>query len=87
MDFFAIVPFYLELALVPLGSSAVIRVLRLIRIFRLLKSPKTRHCVDMRLGEEPRYTVLYMYMYNCIIYVDILYNLIYIAYIYCIYCV
>eukprot|EP00913_Durusdinium_trenchii_P020436 g19198.t1 len=41
------VPFYLEMAGLQLGSSAVIRVLRLIRIFRLLKSPKMRNCVDM----------------------------------------
>lgn len=47
VDLCAIVPFYLEMAGLQLGSSAVIRVLRLIRIFRLLKSPKMRNCVDM----------------------------------------
>eukprot|EP00930_Biecheleria_cincta_P037713 TRINITY_DN25913_c0_g1_i1.p1 TRINITY_DN25913_c0_g1~~TRINITY_DN25913_c0_g1_i1.p1 ORF type:complete len:972 (-),score=146.22 TRINITY_DN25913_c0_g1_i1:105-2981(-) len=47
VDLFAVVPFWLERAGLNLGSSAVLRVVRLVRVFRLLKSPKMRTCVDM----------------------------------------
>jgi len=50
VDLMAIVPFYLTKAGFMGSSAAVLRVLRLIRVFRLLKSPKLRTCVDMILN-------------------------------------
>mmetsp|Transcript_7161 Transcript_7161/g.16280 ORF Transcript_7161/g.16280 Transcript_7161/m.16280 type:complete len:890 (-) Transcript_7161:285-2954(-) len=49
MDLLAILPFYIELA-IPGGTSggmAVLRVTRLVRIFKVLKAPKLRSCVGM----------------------------------------
>jgi len=48
LDFMAIAPFYLEVGLHGGGHNfAVIRVLRLVRVFRILKMPRLRSCVTM----------------------------------------
>jgi len=49
LDLFAILPFYVESAIpgVTGGGMAVLRVTRLVRIFRVLKMPKLRSCVRM----------------------------------------
>ncbi|CAJ1351007.1 unnamed protein product [Effrenium voratum] len=47
VDFFAIAPYYVSLSGLYQGSTAAVRVLRLVRVFRLLKSPRLRDGVDM----------------------------------------
>ncbi|CAE7259378.1 kcna2 [Symbiodinium microadriaticum] len=47
VDFFAIAPYYISLSGLYQGSTAALRVLRLVRVFRLLKSPKLRDGVEM----------------------------------------
>jgi voltage-gated potassium channel Kch len=47
VDFFAIVPFYVQLAGGGGSGASVLRVLRLVRIFRVLRMPKMRACADM----------------------------------------
>jgi len=47
IDLLAIIPFYVQLAGYGSSGGAVIRVLRLVRVFRILKTPKLRACVDM----------------------------------------
>jgi len=47
IDLLAVIPFYIELAGAPGGGTTVLRVLRLIRVFRALKSRKLQGCVDM----------------------------------------
>ncbi|CAE6958439.1 KCNA5, partial [Symbiodinium natans] len=47
VDFFAIAPYYVSLSGLYQGSTAALRVLRLVRVFRLMKSPKLRDGVEM----------------------------------------
>eukprot|EP00929_Paragymnodinium_shiwhaense_P097428 TRINITY_DN5910_c0_g1_i1.p1 TRINITY_DN5910_c0_g1~~TRINITY_DN5910_c0_g1_i1.p1 ORF type:complete len:881 (+),score=166.62 TRINITY_DN5910_c0_g1_i1:118-2760(+) len=47
IDLVAILPFYVELAGGGGGGAAVLRVLRLVRTFRVLKMPKLRACGEM----------------------------------------
>lgn len=47
VDFLAIAPYYVSLSGLYQGSTGALRVLRLVRVFRLLKSPKLRDGVDM----------------------------------------
>mmetsp|Transcript_17340 Transcript_17340/g.40419 ORF Transcript_17340/g.40419 Transcript_17340/m.40419 type:complete len:1117 (-) Transcript_17340:167-3517(-) len=47
IDLFAVLPFYIDLVFKIGGSTAVLRVLRLVRVFRVLKAPKLRTCVEM----------------------------------------
>lgn len=47
VDFLAIAPYYVSLSGLYEGSTGALRVLRLVRVFRLLKSPKLRDGVDM----------------------------------------
>eukprot|EP00929_Paragymnodinium_shiwhaense_P013399 TRINITY_DN12125_c0_g1_i2.p1 TRINITY_DN12125_c0_g1~~TRINITY_DN12125_c0_g1_i2.p1 ORF type:complete len:786 (+),score=141.82 TRINITY_DN12125_c0_g1_i2:136-2493(+) len=49
VDLVAILPFYVELLGFGGGGAAVLRVLRLVRAFRVLKQPKLRACADMLL--------------------------------------
>jgi len=47
VDFFAVAPFYFEMVMGENKDLAVVKILRLVRLFRLLKSPKLRLCADM----------------------------------------
>lgn len=47
IDFLAILPFWIGLAVEGFGGIPVLRVLRLVRVFRLLKAPKLRVCAEM----------------------------------------
>eukprot|EP00927_Polykrikos_kofoidii_P030417 TRINITY_DN26159_c0_g1_i2.p1 TRINITY_DN26159_c0_g1~~TRINITY_DN26159_c0_g1_i2.p1 ORF type:complete len:896 (+),score=97.92 TRINITY_DN26159_c0_g1_i2:50-2737(+) len=47
VDVLAIVPFYIKLTGGGGGGSSLMRVLRLVRVFRVLKWPKMRACADM----------------------------------------
>jgi voltage-gated potassium channel len=47
IDFLAIGPFYLELALGASDALAPLRIVRLVRLFRLLKDPKAQMCADL----------------------------------------
>jgi hypothetical protein len=47
IDFLAIGPFYLELALGTTEALAPLRIVRLVRLFRLLKDPKAQMCADL----------------------------------------
>mmetsp|Transcript_17683 Transcript_17683/g.40988 ORF Transcript_17683/g.40988 Transcript_17683/m.40988 type:complete len:909 (+) Transcript_17683:97-2823(+) len=50
IDLLSIIPFYVELAGSDGRGAAVLKVLRLVRVFRVMKTPKLRACVDMFLS-------------------------------------
>lgn len=47
IDFLAILPYYVSLLGASSGGASVLRVLRLVRVFRVLKMPRVRACADM----------------------------------------